>query len=364
MRMLRGTSFVAATLAVVATLGGCYQGGSGSSDKNGHGAKVGAATAPKPAPFNQGPVKIALVRQSGAGDYFQQWGSGANQQAKPIGFDMQVYDAQADNAKQATDMQAAIDSGVAGIIVDHGLADTMNPLIDKALAKGIPVAVYDVTVTNKDAVVTHQSDQDMAKLVLDVMAKNVGKGASVGYCNVLGIAPLDRRNTVWEQYVRDQAWQRKFFVGKFTNAVATDNAQLVDAALKANPEVKAIFSPYDELAKGTVVAVRNNNLADKVKVYGIDISNADIDVMSRAGSPWVATAATDPAAVGAAVVRTMALKLTGQLGQQDVTFPAMLITQQMLRDKKITNMVDLRAQLTGLKLADVSSAPWIPTLTF
>ncbi len=363
MRKFRGTSIVAALVAILVALAACSQGGS-SSDKNGHAAKIGAATAPKPAPFSSGPVKVALVRQSGAGDYFQQWGSGANQQAKPIGLDMQVYDAQADNAKQATDMQAAIDSGVAGIIVDHGLADTMNPLIDKALAKGIPVVVYDVTVTNKNAVVTHQSDQDMAKLVLDVMAKNIGKGAPVGYCNVLGIAPLDRRNTVWEQYVRDQAWQRKFFVGKFTNAVATDNAQLVDAALKANPGVKAIFSPYDELAKGTVVAVQNNSLADKVKVYGIDISNADIEVMSRSGSPWVATAATDPAAVGAAVVRTMALKLASQLSQQDVTFPAMLITQQMLRDKKISNMVDLRAQVAGLKLAEVSSAPWIPIVTF
>ena len=33
--------------------------------------------ASKPAPFNAGAVKIALVQNSGAGDYFQQWTNGA-----------------------------------------------------------------------------------------------------------------------------------------------------------------------------------------------------------------------------------------------------------------------------------------------
>lgn len=318
-----------------------------------------ASTAAKPAPFDKGPVKIALVRQSGAGDYFQQWGQGATKQAAAVGFDMQVYDAQADNAQQATQMQTAIDSGVAGIIVDHGLADTMNPLIDKALAKGIPVVVYDVETTNPAVIHTTQSDADMAQKVLTVMAKDVGQGAKVGYVNALGIAPLDRRNVVWQQFVKDNNWLVQFFVGKFTNAVATDNAVLVDAALKAHPDVAGIFAPYDELTKGTLVGIKNNGLSDKIKVYGIDISNADLELMNQPGSPWVATAATDPAGVGAAVVRAMALKLTGQLQGTDFKFPASLITQQFLKDKGITNMDQLRAAMPELAEAGQMTADWI-----
>lgn len=365
MKKPRNVVAAAVSVAALSVLAACSQGTANtSSNLPKSTGSVQAATGAKPAPFDKGPVKIALVRQSGAGDYFQQWGNGAEQQAKAIGFDMQVYDAQADNAKQATDMQTAIDSGVQGIIVDHGLADTMNPLIDKAIAKGLPVVVYDVTVSNKQAVLTHQNDADMAKKVLDVMLKDIGPNQPIGYVNVLGIAPLDRRNVVYQKMVKDNGWKQQFFVGKFTNAVATDNAQLVDAALKAHPDVKAIFAPYDELAKGTVAAVQNNNLAGKIKVYGIDISNADIDVMTKNGSPWAATAATDPAAVGAAVVRTMALKMAGQLQTNDVTFPATLITQQFLKDKHITNMVELRAALPDLTMADQSAANWIPLVKF
>jgi simple sugar transport system substrate-binding protein len=322
-------------------------------------ASAEASACAKPAPFDAAPVKIAMVRQSGAGDYFQQWGGGAQKQAEALGFQMQVYDAQADNATQATQMQTAIDSGVAGIIVDHGLADTMNPLITKALDKGIPVAVYDVETVDPRVIHTTQSDADMATKVLTVMAEDLGKDAQVGYVNVLGIAPLDRRNVVWEQFVKDNNWVQKFFVGKFTNAVATDNAVLADAALKANPDVKGIFAPYDELTKGTLSAVKNNGLSDKIKVYGIDISNADLELMTAPGSPWMATAATDPAGVGAAVVRAMALKMANQLEGTDFKFPAALITQKYLNDNGITNMDQLRVAMPELAEAGQMIACWI-----
>lgn len=322
-------------------------------------APASQAAATKPAPFDAGPVKIAMVRQSGAGDYFQQWGGGADKQAAAIGFEMQVYDAQADNATQATQMQTAIDSGVAGIIVDHGLADTMNPLIKTALDKGIPVVVYDVETTDPRVIHTTQSDADMAQKVLDVMAKDMGTGAQVGYVNALGIAPLDRRDVVYQAMKKANSWDEKFFVGKFTNAVATDNAVLVDAALKANPDVKGIFAPYDELTKGTLVGIKNNGLSDQIKVYGIDISNADIELMTAEGSPWVATAATDPAGVGAAVVRAMALQLAGQLNGTDFQFPAALITQELLKTNNIANMDQLRVLMPDLAEAGQMTADWI-----
>ena len=356
-------TYIAGLLGTMLLVSACSQTPAASTAPSAA-ASQGAAGDAKPAPFDKGPVKIAMVRQSGAGDYFQQWGLGATKQAQALGFDMQVYDAQADNAAQATQMQTAIDSGVAGIIVDHGLADTMNPLIQTALDKGIPVVVYDVETTDSRVVHTTQSDADMATKVLTQMLSDLGKSANIGYVNALGIAPLDRRNVVFQQFVKDNSWNVEFFVGKFTNAVATDNAVLVDAALKAHPDVTGIFAPYDELTKGTLVAVKNNGLDANTKVYGIDISNADLQLMTTPGNPWKATAATDPAGVGAAVVRAMALKLADQLpaginGKTDYQFPAQLITQDYLNQNKITNMDQLRVAMPELAEASQMTAPWI-----
>ena len=133
--------------------------------------------------------------------------------------------------------------------------------------------------------------------------------------------------------------------------MAADNAQLAAEALKAHPGVKAVFAPYDELTKGTVSAIEQNKLGSKVAAYGIDISNADIELMTKKDSPWKATATTDPSAVGAAVTRTLALQLAGQLGSKQVVFPGVLVTQSFLLKEQIKNMDDLRAKLPDLNLA-------------
>jgi simple sugar transport system substrate-binding protein len=101
-----------------------------------------------------------------------------------------------------------------------------------------------------------------------------------------------------------------------------------------------------------------------VWAYGIDISNADIEVMTEDGSPWKATATTDPNAIGAAVARTMALELAGQQDSRLVDFPGVLVTQAFLVDNSITNMEQLRSALPELNLAEVQSASWIPAVEF
>jgi simple sugar transport system substrate-binding protein len=362
---VRSTTIPGIGLCTILLLVACSRGSEGNG-QNAARSATGDTAAGKPAPFDKGPVKIALVQYSGAGDYFQQWTKGAGRQADAVGFTMQHYDAQADDARQAADMKTAIGSGVAGIIVDHGRSPTLCPLINQATDAGIAVVVYDVKVADcaPKAVETAQNDVDLATLVLTRMAKDIGDGVAVGYVNPLVIAPLERRDVVWKKFVADHKWKQKFSVGKFSHAVADDNAELATAALKSHSDVKAVFAPYDELTKGTVTAIERNKLGTKVAAYGIDISNADIELMTKKDSPWKATATTDPSAVGAAVTRALALELAGQLGSKQVVFPGVLVTQDFLLKEQIKTMDDLRAKLPELNLTSIASAPWIRSATF
>ena len=363
MALARSISVLALTASAILALTGCAQSNAAGTAES-TSAAVTEATAPLPAPFDGDAVSVALVRQSGAGDYFEAWGAGAQAQAKFANIDLQVTDARNDNAKQASDLEQAIASKPDAIIIDHGQTDTLQPLVTEAVDAGIPVVVYDLALTDSTGVITtSQSDASMAEGVLDQLITDVGDGAKVGYVSATGFAPLDRRAEVWNKYVADHDLDVVFSTGKVTESTATDNIPLVDAALKQNPDVQAIFAPYDEITKGTVQAVIQNNLQDKVKVYGIDISNADIEVITADGSPWVATSATDPAAVGAGVVRALALSLAGQLDETDVQFPAKTITQQFLADNKVTNVTELRAAEPSLKLDDVVVADWLPAVS-
>ena len=67
------TRFTRFGVCTALVLFACSQG----RDVDRQSADRSAAAARKPAPFDKGPVKIALVQYSGAGDYFQQWTEGA-----------------------------------------------------------------------------------------------------------------------------------------------------------------------------------------------------------------------------------------------------------------------------------------------
>ncbi|TQO20681.1 simple sugar transport system substrate-binding protein [Rhodoglobus vestalii] len=362
-RTMRVAALAFALSAAIA-LGGCAQ-SSGTAGSSGAVPEPGAtATGPRPAPFDGDPVKVALVRQSGAGDYFQAWGAGAEAQAEIANIELTISDARNDNAQMASDMQRAIDSEPAAIIVSHGLADTMQPLVSEAVAAGITVVVYDLALTDAEGVVvTSQSDEELASNVLDLMAEDIGAGAKVGYVSATGFAPLDRRAEVWKSFVEEYDWDVVFSTGKVSDSTANDNIPLVAAAIAQNPDVEAIFAPYDEITKGAVAAVLQAGKEDQIKVYGIDISNADMQVMLGEGSPWIATAASDPSAVGAAVVRTAAMTLAGLNSEMSIEFPSVLITQEALRSGGITNVDDLLAAEPKLLMRDVMTAAWLPAIS-
>ncbi|GEL20118.1 sugar ABC transporter substrate-binding protein [Pseudonocardia asaccharolytica] len=304
---------------------------------------------------------VAMVRQSGVGDYFEQWGNGATKQIKAAGGQVDVYDARGDNARQVAQFNDAISARPDVIIVDHGLADSVNPKIDEAISNGIPVVVYDVNIANCEAMYISQDDTSIATEILDYLKQENPDGGKIAYVNVSGIAPLDSRDAVYQQFLKDnpQFTQVAHF-GKYSESVASDTATEGAAALKASPDTTLAFAAYDELAKGTLIALRQNNMSDKVKVYGVDISTADIQLMTEPGSPWRATAATDPANVGAIVARAAIAAASGVDMPEKMTIPAALITQDMLREQGVTNMDELRAALPDLATPELLGAPWIP----
>ena len=367
---------IAGLAASVLVLAACSQGSADDAENDGgtttateeaatEEADVVDAAADAPAPFDGEGIEIAIVQNSGQGDYFQQYLNGTRQQVEALGAELSVFDATGDNATQATQLDQAIAAGVDGIIVRHGFPDTLCPGVNNAIEQGIPVVIYDVEIQEcaPDAIQTQQSDAVMAKLVLDRMLEDIGTDQKVGYVNVAGVAPLDRRDVVWREYLDTNGWEELFKTGTYTASSATDSAPMVDNALKSNSDVVAVYAPYDELTKATLSALEQNPDLD-VKVYGADISAADIELMTAENSPWIATGATDPNAIGAAVVRTLALHMAGELTETKVEFPPILVTQEFLLENDVKNMDDLRAAEPALNIADVMSADWIPTVTF
>ncbi len=139
-----------------------------------------------------------------------------------------------------------------------------------------------------------------------------------------------------------------------------DQVRFELSAYALNPDIKVMFAPYDEFAKGVKIAVDEAGKNKDIKIYSADISTADISAMREADSAWAATAATNPAVVGQVSVRTLAMLLAGEDPGHNVIVPPTLITQKDLNDQDIKNMEELGTKLPQFAHADVAMPAWMP----
>ncbi|MFC2970203.1 substrate-binding domain-containing protein [Acidimangrovimonas pyrenivorans] len=319
-----------------------------------------AADMPKPFD-NPGKVKIALVRYLSTGDFFEAYLSGVQAQAKALGVDLRIFDSRQDAALQADMVDQAIALGVDGIIIQHGLTESMKNAAQRAVAAGIKVVAFDVDVDNPKIPQIEQSDRDLARLALEQAIKDNGNSFTAGYVYVPGIAPLDRRNETWVQVKKDNPGIKQVAeFGTLDNPIANSVANQARSVLSAHPNINVMFAPYDEFAKGVKIAVDEAGMSDRVSIYSADISTADIQSMREPGSAWKATAATNPAVVGEVSVRSLAMLLAGQDPGHNVIVPPTLITQKMLNDLDIKNMAELGKKVPAFAHADVSVPAWMP----
>lgn len=315
-----------------------------------------------PAPFdNPGDVKIALVRYLSTGDFFQAYLAGVETQAAALGVDLRILDSRQDAALQADMVDQAIALGVDGIVVQHGLTESMQEAVQRAIDAGIKVVAFDVNVENDAVPQVEQSDRDLARLALEQAVKDNGESFTAGYVYVPGIAPLDRRDETWKEFKeRYPGINEKAQFGTLDNPIANANANQARSVLQANPDITVMFAPYDEFAKGVKIAVDEAGMNQDIKIYSADVSTADIAAMREPDSAWVATAATNPAVVGEVSVRSLAMLLAGEDPGASVIVPPTLITRDMLLESDITSMQDLAAKLPAFAHADVATPDWMP----
>lgn len=148
--------------------------------------------------------------------------------------------------------------------------------------------------------------------------------------------------------------------GTLDNPIANSIANQARAVLQANPTINVVFAPYDAFAKGVKIAVDEAGLTDDNDIYSADMSTADISAMREPGSAKVAAVATNPAVVGEASVRALALTVAVEDPGTSVRIPPTLITQSFLNDEDDKNMDDLGAKMPQFQNADVAVADWMP----
>lgn len=313
-------------------------------------------------------VKIMVIRKIGGDDHTAQYLAGAKKEGESMGFKVDTFTANGDTAKFHDAISQAMEKGYDGVIISHGDDAATIEDVKKLTEKGIPVVTFDSNsdIQNiKGVTMTSQDDESLAKLALDELKKVTNGQSKLAYLWVDGFPPMVSRNKVYTQFLKDNTGIKeldRFGVAAADTSVQTQNA--VSAMLTKYPKgnLDAIFATWDAFAIGAARAVKEANRTD-VKIVGIDISNADIQLMQEEGSPWVATAAVDPKLIGAVNLRILAKKIAGEETPQTHKMEASLITQEQLKKAgKAVNMDNLSEVVPGWGKSDAFQEAWMTEL--
>ncbi|WP_138751027.1 sugar ABC transporter substrate-binding protein [Paenibacillus sinopodophylli] len=365
-KKVRGVFGLVIAIAIVASGCGQAKNENSSGEAAGEGTKtienLPAAIAAKDE------IKLMVIRKIGGDDHTAQFLAGAKQEGEALGFKVDTFSANGDTAKFHDAIAQATDGGYDGVIISHGDDEATVADVQKLKDKGIPVVAFD-SVNELTAIegvtLTSQDDEALAKYSLDQLVKEQGEEAKIVYLWVDGFPPMVRRNKIYQdtltQYPNIKEVER-FGVANNNTSVETQNA--VAAMLTKHPkgEIDAIFATWDAFASGAARAIIEAGRTE-IKIYGIDLSNADLQIMQEENSPWVATAAVDPKMIGAVNVRLLAKKIAGEETPSTYNLEAALIDQEGLKkSSEPVNMVNLADILPGWGTTDAFEEDWMKSL--
>lgn len=339
-----------------------------AADSNQSSNAEGKAAVDVPSKIAGKQLKIMVVRKIGGDDHTAQFLAGAKQEGESMGYVVDTFSANGDTAKFHDAIAQALEKGYDGFVISHGDDAATVEDIQKITAKGIPVVTFD---SNPEAAkiegvtMTSQDDEALALLSLKKLIQDYNGSAKIVYLWVDGFPPMVNRNRVYklmqEKYPGLVEIER-FGVAAADTSVQTQNAVAAMLAKHPKGEIDAIWATWDAFAIGATRAVKEAG-RDEIKVYGIDVSNADLQAIQEKGTPWIATAAVDPKLIGAVNLRILLNKIAGNETPKYYDLEASLITSDKLANANTSvNMQNLADIIPGWGTSTAFEEPWMTAL--
>lgn len=277
--------------------------------------------------------KIALIMSSlGSANPF--WGAvakGATDKGEELGIDVVAVGppgGETDVAGQIALIEDQIAKGVTGIAISPADSAAVVPALKQARARGIAIVFVDKKA-DMEGTYIGTDNVPAATVGAQHICDNVPEGSAVAILQGIMTGSTGQARA---KGAKDGLTACNMNIVSEQNADwDTARAQaIIENALTANPDLKAIFSSNDGMALGAVEAVRNAGKLDDVFIVGFD-GNPSAAKAILAGD-MEATVAQRPYNMGQLSIENL-LKLTsGESISDNIDTGALLVTSENAAD--------------------------------
>ena len=284
--------------------------------------------------------EIAVMLPAAGDPYFKLKSAGYVEAGRKLGYDVKIYDAggYGNLQTQVTQIEDVIQRRVAGIVLVPASSDGTVPVVEKAVASGIPV-VNDGIATHSDKVTGFVGEPSyvMTELLASYAADHLGgKGQIAMLSGPSGLDLTKLRVNGFKDYIAKYPGL-KVVADKFTSTASAEALSTMQDFLQANPDINVVYAFNGPIAIGAVQALRAaGKKPGEVMVLTTDMET-ETERLIKDG--WIqATVVSQPVAMAELAVQRVVEAAEGK------TIPKVTLTQASLISNATVGAVDLSGQ--------------------
>ncbi|WP_316776239.1 ABC transporter permease/substrate-binding protein [Streptomyces sasae] len=280
--------------------------------------------------LHTGPVagtrKIGLSLSTLNNPFFVQIRSGAEDEAKKLGVDLTVTDAQNDASQQANQLQNFTSSGLGAIIVNPVDSDAASNSVKAADKADIPVIAVDRGVNNAktDALVASDNVKGGELAAKTIAEKLGGHGKIVILQGQAGTSAARERAQGFAQGLK--AYPGIQVVAQQpADFDRTKGLDVMSNLLQAHPDVQGVIAANDEMALGAIKAL-GSKAGTSVSVVGFDGTPDGLTAVKN--GTLYASVAQQPSELGKIAVDNALKAIKDEKIDPTIKVPVKVITKE------------------------------------
>ena len=291
-------------------------------------------------------LKIAVIPKGTTHVFWKSVEAGAQAAAKEFGVDI-VWKGplkENDRAQQIAIVEQFATEGISGIVLAP-LDDTaLKRPVAMAMEKKIPVVIFDSALKGepgKDYIsfvaTNNRKGGGMGGTKLGELLSGKGKVALLRY--QVGSASTDEREAGFSEAIAKQPDLHIIVDNRYAGATAGEAKTAAMNMIDKLKEADGVFSPNESSTFGMLLALRQSNLAGKIKFVGFDTSPVLLDALRK--GEINALVAQDPQKMGYLGVKAVVDHLRGQKVEPVIDTGVALVTSQNLDTPDIKKILQL-----------------------
>lgn len=272
-------------------------------------------------------IKVGFSLSTLNNPYFVTVKQGAEAEAKALGYNLTVSDAQNESSKQASDIENLISQKMDMIIVNPVDGQAVVPAIQEANKANIPVITWN-RKANGGTVAAHISFDEIKTGTMqgEELAKVLnGKGKVAELQGTTGTDVAADRSKGFVDTVKKYPGIEIVaqLSAKFDRATGM---KVMEDILQAHPDINAVFAANDEMALGAISAIEAAGKSSQIKVFGVDATDEGLAAL-KAGK-LASDVSLPPYFFGKKALEVTKQVLDGTLKDKTIIVPSTLVTKE------------------------------------